>query len=220
MGPENVYVLFGSREQAEEASSVDFESSIGQYVTATRNWVEPVNIWKHIDDVAKVSQIPTRTSLLTNDSGFINETLLTRTLEDYITHSESQNIIDRIPTRTSQLINDSGYLTSFPNLDQYASRQYVDSMIASETAGRKEADIQFESRLNLKADTSSVPTRTSQLENDEGFLSEVSWDIIANRPSIEGMASTEYVDNQVSSVQSSISEMVESKSHVIRRWTI
>ena len=160
MGPENVYVLFGSREQAEEASSVQFEISIGQYVTATRNWVEPVNIWKHIDDVAKVSQIPTRTSLLTNDSGFINETLLTRTLEDYITHSESQNIIDRIPTRTSQL------------------------------------------------------------ENDEGFLSEVSWDIIANRPSIEGMASTEYVDNQVSSVQSSISEMVESKSPVIRRWTI
>ena len=220
LGPENVYVLFGSREQAEEASSVQFEISIGQYVTATRTWVEPTNIWKHIDDVAKVSQIPTRTSLLTNDSGFINETLLTRTLEDYITHSESQDIIDRIPTRTSQLINDSGYLTSFPNLDQYASKQYVDSRIASETAERKEADIQFDSRLNLKADKSSVPTRTSQLENDAMFLSEVSWDIIADRPNIEGMASTEYVDNQVSSVQSSISTMVESKSPVIRRWTI
>lgn len=220
LGPENVYVLFENREQAESASSVDFEISIGQYVTATRNWVEPTNIWKHIDDVAKVSQIPTHTSNLINDSNLVDETLLARTLEDYITNSESQNIIDRIPTKTSQLINDSGYLTSFPNLDQYASRQYVDSKIADETAERKETDIQIRNELNLKASKSDVPTKTSQLTNDSMFLSEVSWDIIQNRPNVEGLATTEYVDSQVNSVQSSISTMVESKSPVIRRWTI
>lgn len=145
---------------------------------------------------------------------------MARTLGDYITHSDSQKIIERIPIKTSELINDSGYLTSFPNLDQYASRQYVDSKIADENAERTESDIRIESKLNLKADISSVPTKTSQLENDAMFLSEVSWDIIANRPNIEGMASTEYVDNQVNSVQESISTMVESKSPVIRRWTI
>lgn len=145
---------------------------------------------------------------------------MTRTLEDYITRYESQNIIDRIPTKTSDLINDSGYLTSFPNLDQYALKQYVDSRIADETANRTESDIQIRNELNLKADKSEVPTRTSQLTNDSMFLSEVSWDIIQNRPNIEGLASTEYVNNQVNSVQSSISEMVESKSPVIRRWTI
>lgn len=220
MGPENVYVLFESKEQAESASSVQFDIGNGQYVTATRNWIEPTNVWKHIDDVATITQIPTRTSLLTNDSGFIDQTLLERTLEDYITHSESQTIIDRIPTRTSDLINDSGYLTSFPNLDQYASKQYVDSKIADETAKRTEADIQIRNELNLKASKSEVPTRTSQLENDSMFLSEVSWDIISDRPNIEGMASTEYVDGQVNSVQESISTMVESKSPVIRRWTI
>lgn len=220
LGPENVYVLFENMEQAESASSVQFEISSGQYVTATRNWVEPTNIWKHIDDVATITQIPTRTSLLTNDSGFITETLLARTLEDYITRYDSQKIIDRIPTKTSDLINDSGFLSSFPNLDQYASRQYVDSRIADETAQRKEADIQIESKLNLKADISSVPTKTSQLTNDSMFLSEVSWDIIQNRPNIEGLASTEYVDSQVNSAKESISTMVESKSPVIRRWTI
>lgn len=190
MGPENVYVLFGSREQAESASSLSFEVSIGEYVYATRNWVEPTNVWKHIDDVAKVSQIPTSTSKLINDSNFVDEILLARTLEDYITKSESQNIISRIPTKTSQLINDSGYLTSFPNLDQYASKQYVDSRIADETAERKETDIQIKNELNLKANKSEVPTKTSQLENDSMFLSEVSWDIIADRPNIEGLAST------------------------------
>ena len=220
LGPENVYVLFENREQAESASSVQFQVSSGQYVTATRNWVEPTNIWKHIDDVAKVSQIPTTTSKLINDSNFVDEILLARTLEDYITNSESQNIIDRIPTKTSDLINDSGFLSSFPNLDQYASKQYVDSRIADETAQRKESDIQIESKLNLKADKSEVPTKTSQLTNDAMFLSEVSWDIIQNRPNIEGMASTEYVDSQVNSVQSSISTMVEGKSPIIRRWTI
>ena len=220
LGPENVYVLFGSREQAESASSLSFEVSIGEYVYATRNWVEPTNVWKHIDDVAKVSQIPTSTSKLINDSNFVDEILLARTLEDYITKSESQNIISRIPTKTSQLINDSGYLTSFPNLDQYASKQYVDSRIADETAERKETDIQIKNELNLKANKSEVPTKTSQLENDSMFLSEVSWDIIADRPNIEGLASTQYVDSQVNSVQESISTMVESKSPVIRRWTI
>lgn len=220
LGPENVYMIFGSREQAESASSVSFEISIGQYVTATRNWVEPTNQWKHIDDVATITQIPTRTSLLTNDSGFIDEILLERTLEDYITHSDSQNIIDRIPTKTSELINDSGFLSSFPNLDQYASKQYVDSKIADEAARRTEADIQIGNELNLKASKSEVPTRTSQLDNDSMFLSEVSWGIIQNRPNIEGMASTEYVDSQVNSARESISTMVEVKSPVIRRWTI
>ena len=118
------------------------------------------------------------------------------------------------------MINDSGYLTSFPNLDQYASRQYVDSMIANETAERKESDIQIRNELNLKASKSEVPTKTSQLTNDSMFLSEVSWDIIQNKPNIEGLASTDYVDSQVNSIQESISTMVESKSPVIRRWTI
>lgn len=118
------------------------------------------------------------------------------------------------------MINDSGFLSSFPNLDQYASKQYVDSRISDETASRTEADIRIESKLNLKADKSEVPTKTSQLDNDSMFLSEVSWDIIQNRPNIEGLATTEYVDSQVNSIQESISTMVESKSPVIRRWTI
>lgn len=74
--------------------------------------------------------------------------------------------------------------------------------------------------MNLKADKSSVPTKTSQLTNDSMFLSEVSWDIITDRPNIEGMASTEYVDSQVNSAKESISTMVEGKSPIIRRWTI
>lgn len=118
------------------------------------------------------------------------------------------------------MINDSGFLSSFPNLDQYASKQYVDSKIADENANRTEADIQIRNELNLKASKSEVPTKTSQLENDSMFLSEVSWDIIQNRPNIEGMASTEYVDSQVNSAKESISTMVEGKSPVIRRWTI
>ena len=118
------------------------------------------------------------------------------------------------------MINDSGFLSSFPNLDQYASKQYVDSKIADENANRKETDIQIKNELNLKANKSEVPTKTSQLENDAMFLSEVSWNEITGRPNIEGLASTEYVDNQVNSVHESISTMVESKSPVIRRWTI
>lgn len=113
--------------------------------------------------------IPSRTSQLTNDSGF-----LTGIPSEYVTETElgtalapKANTADlatvatsgayadlsgkpTIPTKTSQLQNDSGFLTSVPA--QYVTETEMNTALAS------------------KADTADVPTKTSDLTNDSGYL--------------------------------------------------
>ena len=86
-----------------------------------------------------------------------------------------------IPTKTSQLVNDSGYLQEaalsdyvtkdeLPSLTGYATKDYADGIVYQEAAERQKADRALKARMTKKADISSVPTKTSQLANDSGYL--------------------------------------------------
>ena len=82
-----------------------------------------------LDDYATKAELPTKVSQLENDSKFINES----TLDGYA------KTVD-IPTKTSQLDNDSGYITN--------------------------------SALTDYAKKTEIPTKTSELTNDSGFITE------------------------------------------------
>lgn len=73
---------------------------------------------------ADKSQLPTKTSQLTNDSGFITEL---PSLEGYALKTD-------IPTKTSQLTNDKGYITS-SSLNGYATTEYVNNVVNSSLSG-------------------------------------------------------------------------------------
>ena len=86
-----------------------------------------------------------------------------------------------IPTKTSQLDNDSGYLTEdslsdyvktneLPSLAGYAREDYVDDKVTQEALARQRADAFISSMVDDKAWLSSVPRKTSELDNDSGFL--------------------------------------------------
>ena len=95
------------------------------------------------DDIIDL-EIPTKTSDLINDSGFITTSALSgyateNWVEDkkYLTelpdhtHNKSDIIDLEIPTKTSDLNNDSGFITSndipeIPNLDGYATENWVE----------------------------------------------------------------------------------------------
>ena len=94
-------------------------------------------------DLALKSDIPTKTSQLENDSGYLNEAALS----DYATKDE------------------------LPSLTGYATIDYADGIVQQEAAARQKTDQGLRRRLASKADISSVPTKTSQLTNDSGFLS-------------------------------------------------
>lgn len=118
--------------------------------------------------------IPTKTSQLDNDSGFIDSSAL----DEYAKTAD-------IPTKTSQLTNNSGFITA-----NDVPVQSVDGLIgavvtnAVKTTPQSLTDIQkAQARTNIGAGTSSfdgnyenlsnkptIPTQTSQLENNSGFI--------------------------------------------------
>lgn len=86
-----------------------------------------------------------------------------------------------VPTKVSQLANDSGYLVSdslsdyvkkdeLPSLTGYSTVDYVDEAVGNEAAARQAADGFMSAVIDAKAWLSSVPTKTSELTNDSGFL--------------------------------------------------
>ena len=127
-----------------------------------------------LTDYAKKTEIPTKTSELTNDSGYITNTAL----EPYA------KTVD-IPTKTSQLNNDSGYITAndvpVKSVDG-ATGDVVTNAVKTTTQTLTDAQKQ-QARTNIGAGTSSfdgdynsltnkptIPTKTSQLTNDSGFI--------------------------------------------------
>ena len=129
-----------------------------------------------LTDYAKKAEIPTKTSELTNDSGYITNTAL----EPYA------KTVD-IPTKTSQLNNDSGYITAndvpVKSVDG-ATGNVVTNAVKTTTQTLTETQKQ-QARTNIGAGTSSfdgdynslvnkptIPTKTSQLTNDSGFITD------------------------------------------------
>lgn len=112
--------------------------------------------------------IPTKTSDLTNDSGFITDAdVPTKTSE---LTNDSGFITDAdIPTKTSELRNDSGFITSgdIPTIPTATSQLNNDSgFLTMLTTPVKSVNSQT-GDVNL-----FIPNATSQLNNDAGFITE------------------------------------------------
>ena len=161
--------------------------------------------------------IPTKVSELENDKGYLTEH---QSLENYITEEHyadgmaSQNTatnalirqvnerIDGItvPTKVSELENDSGYLTEHQSLADYSTTTEVQAMIdASVGEGGKDevyvgTTAPTDTNIKLWVDTST---------SGSSIPSSVSWNDITDKPtipSVEGLASTTYVDNKVAAI--------------------
>ena len=176
--------------------------------------------------------IPTKTSQLTNDSGYITEH---QSLADYYTKEQTNNLI---PTKTSQLANDSDYVNGADvdnridhkmpvNVSQLANDAgYLDrddlngsfktingeSIVGSGdiavTAGGSiavDAELSADStnpvqnkvitgRINELA--AAIPTKTSQLTNDSGYLTE--------HQSLDDYYTKSQVDSSINAVKTAI----------------
>jgi hypothetical protein len=96
---------------------------------------------------------------LTNDSGFVSG----NDLADVATSGSYNDLTDK-PT--------------IPSLDGYATEQWVENkhyLVAADIAGKADSStvytkVQVDSKLDSKADVDDIPTKTSDLTNDSGFI--------------------------------------------------
>ena len=150
--------------------------------------------------------IPTKTSQLTNDSGYLTEH---QSLENYYTKEQTDSSINAvktaIPTKTSQLNNDSGYLTEHQSLDDYYTKSQVDSSINAvrdaipvnvSQLNNDSGYLTEHQSLDGYAKISAIPTKTSQLTNDSGYLTE--------HQSLDNYYTKTQVDSSINAVKDSI----------------
>ena len=155
-------------------------------------------IYQKVGDYALRSEIPTKTSQLINNSGFLSS----------VSWNEIKNIPNLalksdIPTSTSKLINDSGFITSvswneikdIPNIALKSEIPTRTSELTNDSGFIRNVywnDIISKPNLALKTE---IPTRTSNLINDSGYLTDVDWSEISNIPEL---VSPDYLNERLS----------------------
>ena len=144
------YITSAEVEPSEEYEGYAFnaENAVNALYASAAGYAENAGAapWNGITekpDLALKSDIPTKTSQLDNDSGYLDEA----SLSDYVKKDE------------------------LPSLTGYATEEYVDQKVGQEELARQRVDSIIFSIVDNKAWLSSVPTKTSQLDNDSGYLS-------------------------------------------------
>ena len=129
------------------------------------------------NDLLDKPTIPTKTSELDNDSGFLTEHQPLKTINNESIIGTGNITIEGfsgdyndltnkpvIPTKTSELTNDSGFLTEHQPLKTINGESLV---------GTGNITIEgFSGDYNDLTNKPSIPTKTSELTNDSGFLTE------------------------------------------------
>ena len=91
-------------------------------ISINNNTIKPVATSGSYTDLTNKPTIPSKTSQLTNDSGYVTKTAISQALTGYVTSDMLQTVATSgsytdltnkptIPSKTSQLTNDSGYIT-------------------------------------------------------------------------------------------------------------
>lgn len=157
----------------------------------------------YVDGEINSLNIPSNTSDLVNDSGFITTSALTGYATQLWVTSQI-GLID-IPSSTSELINDSGYIT-ISELSDYATVIYVNSAINGLNIPTSTSDLTNDSGfitlssltgyatelyVNNAISGLTIPTKTSDLINDSGFIT---------TSALTGYATQTWVTSQIGSI--------------------
>ena len=131
--------------------------------------------------------------------------MIEQSVEEITNDLNSKANTSDIPSNTSELYNDSGFLTSIPS--EYVTETEMNEAIANSSSGtggtgltseqeeqlnkipEMEASINnINKSLNTKANTSDIPTKTSKLTNDSGFLTSIPSEYVTETEMNEAIA--------------------------------
>lgn len=112
------------------------------------------------------ADVPTKTSDLENDSGF----LTAATVAPVALSGDYDDLTDKppIPTKTSDLDNDSGFVTD-ASIPHYTSQLINDSDFVERSLL---ASVALSGDYDDLTNKPTIPTKTSDLDNDSGFITD------------------------------------------------
>ena len=143
------------------------------------------------NDLSNKPNIPTKTSDLTNDRGFISDSNYVHTDNNFTdnektklsgieigaeknkitsVNSQTGDVVIDIPTKLSDLTNDLGFITETVETDPTVPT-YVKSITLQDIANWNKKS-SFSGSYNDLSNKPNIPTKTSDLTNDRGFISD------------------------------------------------
>ena len=108
-----------------------------------------------------------------------------------------------IPTKTSELTNDSGFITSIP--EEYVTNTEMTAYAQPKGDYALKSEL-FSKSYNDLTDKPTIPTKTSELTNDSGFITEIPAEYITQTEMQEyaqpkgEYATTAYVDGKIGNI--------------------
>lgn len=129
-------------------------------------YVDEIALDDRLANYALYYQLPTKTSELTNDSGFLTQH---QSLAAYALKTD-------IPSNVSAFTNDAGYLTQHQSLAEYAKKSELPTVPTMVSAFTNDAGYltshQSLAAYALKTEIPIVPTKVSAFTNDAGYLTQ------------------------------------------------
>jgi len=156
----------------------------GNSINISTQWSTPLSdskvpseklVKELLDTKANSSSIPTKTSDLTNDSGFLTSHQDISGKADKTGYNANKNLVTNndgtittenkptIPTKTSDLTNDSGFLTSHQDISGKLNISQTSYKGKNVVVDSSSGNITFENKP-------TIPTKTSDLTNDSGYV--------------------------------------------------
>ena len=129
-------------------------------------------------DLSGTPTIPTKTSQLINDSGFLTSSSGVITS---VSWSDITNKPNFATVATSGSYNDLSNKPTIPNV--------YNKTLTIQKNGTNVATFTSNSNSDVTADI-TVPTKVSELSNDSGFITGISWDKVTNKPTLATVATS------------------------------
>ena len=196
--------------------------------------VNDIDKWNNKSDFDGSYKSLTNKPYIPSIEGLASETYVDEAIEN-LQLPPNLAVKEDIPTKVSELENDNNFVTS-DDLHEHSNKIVIDG-ITSEQVAKWDSNTSFDGDYYSLKNKPNIPTYTSELQNDSGFISEIPSEYITetelenkgyltehqdisnlatkeelfnkdyndlinkpNIPSIEGLASEEYVDSAIENI--------------------
>lgn len=157
-------------------------------------------------NLATKEDIPTNVSELENDSGFITKTELED--KNYLVYDDVTHFAlkEEVPTKISQLEDDKNIAT-VNDLHGHNNKTVIDG-ITSEQVAKWDRNTSFDGDYYSLKNRPNIPTHTSNLQNDSGFISEIPNEYITE---------TE-LENVMNNIEKTVSSNIQPTDDNVTLW--